>query len=191
VDPRNATGGRSAPRAGAPGLTVLLARGGTPPAGLRLVRLHLGDRVAARVAGPALDARLAAGECPDGDRLLAARARYLVRPATRHRLAGNWARLLDLAAGSRAPTRAAVPPCRARVVAAADDVRAVVGALRSPLPVPARGVATAVRLLADGTGPVFDPRAPGDLAAELRDVVRRLDPATLLTVPVAPGRGAG
>jgi hypothetical protein len=54
-------------------------------------------------------------------------------------------------------------------------------ALVTPLPVPARGVAMALRLLCDGAGPLYDPHSKTDLVAALREARGQLDPAMPLT----------
>ena len=48
----------------------------------------------------------------------------------------------------------------------------------SPLPVPARGVAMARRLLSDGTGPLYNRNRPVSSSAALRSVTVQLDPGT-------------
>ncbi|MGA3146371.1 MAG: hypothetical protein ABSF33_02715 [Acidimicrobiales bacterium] len=54
-------------------------------------------------------------------------------------------------------------------------------ALSTCLPVPARGVAAANRLLTDGTGPIDNSSSTTDLVAAVREVVELLDPAMSLS----------
>jgi hypothetical protein len=49
--------------------------------------------------------------------------------------------------------------------------------LTAPLPVGARGVATASVLLTDPTSPVYSRRSPGSLADRLQAAIIALDPA--------------
>jgi hypothetical protein len=66
---------------------------------------------------------------------------------------------------------------RSDVLAAAADIREMVGALRVAGPVPARGVAIAMRLLTDGTGPLYNSRSRTDLRATVCAAIRHLDPS--------------
>ncbi len=140
-------------------------------------RLRSWDRLLANWRGFGLDAQLAAGASPDGTRLLAVRARILVAPARRNRLARNWD-LLVRAAKERPAGRLRAPLCRDRILAAAPDILAMERALRAGLPVPARGVAMASSLLADATGPVYNRRSPVELRDVVRAAVTHLDPAS-------------
>jgi len=150
------------------------------PVELVELRPALAVRVLARLRGPSLDEELAAGCSPDDDPLRAVRARWLVRPAVRAKLARDWERLVE---------RAKLPPtllgsrlavCRSRVLDAAPDIRLLAASLRTPQPVPARGVAMAAALLADGSSPIYERRSRDDLGARLREVRARLDPSTRL-----------
>jgi hypothetical protein len=128
-----------------------------------------------------LDAELAAGKSPDGERLLALRADLLVAPANRGKLAEQWEALLARAYQPRGLLDPRVPLRRAAVLAAEPDILAMSAALRNPLPVPVRGVAIASLLLIDGTGPAYRSRGGIDLAAAVQGAVRHLDPAAELT----------
>lgn len=149
------------------------------PSALGGRRLRSWDRLLARWRGFSLDAQLAAGSSPDGTRLLAVRARTLVAPAGRERLAHNWD-LLVRAASERPASRLRTPLCRDRILAAEPDILAMRQALRAGLPVPARGVAMASSLLADATGPVYNRRSPVELRDAVRAAVTHLDPASHL-----------
>src|ERR1700722_10278744 len=103
-------------------------------------------RPLAALLAPTLDRQLAAGSPPESGALRAARAAQLVSAPTRRRLVRDWQRVLDQA---RRPPRARnphAPLCRDRIIEAAGEVRALLGALATPLPLPARGVAMASRL---------------------------------------------
>jgi hypothetical protein len=53
----------------------------------------------------------------------------------------------------------------------------LLSALATSLPVPARGVAMASRLLSDGTGPLYNRNCPVHLSDALAEVTAQLDPA--------------
>lgn len=138
------------------------------------------DRALARAFGFQLDRRLAAGRSPESDRLLAARAQYLVSPATRQELADDWEYLLDVVKHAPAPTLGRMALRRDRVTAAEPEVRQIAACLRTPLPVAAAGVAAASVLLADGAGPLHNPHAQLALRDALRQVITQLDPSAAL-----------
>ncbi len=146
---------------------------------LRGRRLRVLDRVLASWHGFSLDARLAAGALPEGDRLLAARAGVLVGLPRRQKLARDWGRLARMASERPAP-RARIPLRRDRIVAAEPEIRQLQDSLRAALPVPVRGVAMASRLLCDAAGPVYSRRSPVDLRAALVDATHQMDPRTAL-----------
>jgi hypothetical protein len=132
-------------------------------------------RLLARLFGASLDRRLATGSTPESGHLLAIRAQQLVALRSRRELARRWEHLLAVAARQpRAGTANLL--CRDRILAARDDVRDLAARLRSPLPVPAAGVAAAQVLLTDATGPVYNPRYPGSLTARLHRIAAELDP---------------
>lgn len=143
------------------------------------------DRALATIRGSFLDAKLAAGVSPESARQLGLRARALVVPARRHRLAGDWDRLVRVA--RERPARTKVPLRRDRIVAAEADIRELQRSLRASVPVPARGVALASTLLADGTGPVYNRNSSVDLRVAVQAAVRHLDPWT----PLLPASSAG
>ena len=143
------------------------------------------DRALARARALRLDRDLAAGRPPEDSWLLAARAQDLVAVRTRQVLAGDWEHLLRVIrrpAVSRSPLAAI---CRHRVAAAESDIREMVSRLLAPLPVSARGVATASTLLGDGAGPLYNRGSRRDLAADIRRATRQLDPAVSLFPPEA------
>ncbi len=143
-------------------------------------------RVLARVLAFSLDRQLASGHAPESNRLLAARAEWLVSPRVRRALGERWRDLVEQAR-AEAPRRGPVgrtpgaPLCRHRILAAEDAVQAMAGALATALPIPARGVAKASLLLSDGTGPLYNRGCGTDLPTVLREVTEELDPAVPLT----------
>jgi len=132
------------------------------------------DRVLARMFGASLDRQLAAGQAAESDRLLAARAQRIVSLPWREALARDWEHLLEVA--HRAPTPA-VPLCRDRIASAEPGIRELIACLRTPLPVPAQGVAAASVLLTDATGPVYHRRSRSALGDLLGNAIAQLDPA--------------
>ncbi len=156
---------------------------------LRGRRLRVMDRVLASWRGFSLDARLADGASPEGDRLLAARAAVLVDLPRRQKLACDWGRLARMAS-ERPATRTRIPLRRDRILAAGPEILQLQDSLRTALPVPVRGVAMASRLLCDAAGPAYSRRSPVDLRAALLDATRQMDPWTAL-LPDGPHRPAG
>jgi hypothetical protein len=132
------------------------------------------NRLWARLQAPTLDRRLAAGESTAGDRLTAVRADVLRDWTTRAVLANGWAAVLERADGPRALIDSRIPVVRAQVRAAEPDIRAMIDVLRDSLPVQARGVAMASRLLSDGTGPLYSGRSAEDLREGVRQALHHL-----------------
>jgi hypothetical protein len=138
--------------------------------------LALRLRVWARSA--ALDARLAEGANPLGDEALALRARQLVEPATRHRLAFA---VESVVRAAHAPVtleraRQAARLNAEAVRAASDDLCALATRLRDARPVSEHGVAMTSVLLRDGCGPLYDADAPLPLSYCVRMALLCLDP---------------
>jgi len=142
------------------------------------------DRALARIRGPLLDTSLAAGASPESGPLIALRARALVVPAQRRRLASDWERVVRAARERPASTKQ-VPLRRDWIVAAEADIRELQRSLRASAPVPARGVAMASNLLTDGTGPVYNRNSRADLRAAVQEAIQHLDPSREL-VPISP-----
>jgi hypothetical protein len=143
------------------------------------------DGALARIRWPVLDARLAAGASPESGRLIGLRARALVVPAQRQRLASNWERLL-IVARERPQKLTRVPLRRDLIVAAEADIRELQRSLRASAPVPARGVAIASILLADGAGPLYNRHSRVDLEVAVQEAIKHLDPTTAL-LPMSSG----
>jgi hypothetical protein len=130
-----------------------------------------------------IDDELAAGHPAETSALHARRARTLVAPRNRARLAGNWERLLAAAARPRRGLSGRVPIARARVLDAEPEILTLIDALNSGGPVPAQGVALARQLLTDGTGPVYNRAAFDDLGERVAQAASELDPARPLLSP--------
>lgn len=129
----------------------------------------------ARILGPTLDERLAAGAVLESTGILGARAVIVASPVMRRLLSESW---LGLLAQAHEPPRrwdARVPIPRRRILAAEALIRDVAGALLAPV-VCVRGVALACTLLSDGSGPVYNESSAKGLEAALREVRRQLDP---------------
>jgi len=137
-------------------------------------------RLLARLLAPTLDRQLAQGRPSESSHLSAVRAQALVSPAVRCTLAENWESLVVQAHTPPALRDSRVPINRAGIIACEPEIQALLDALLAPLPVPARGVAMASWLLADGAGPVYDPRYSADLGRVVREATTRLDPSVTL-----------
>ena len=123
-------------------------------------------RLAARLRGSALDRALIEGADPAASQRLRARAALLTSAPVRGELADGLERL---AAQAQNPSRRWWAASRAAAAAANAGLLHELAALLRERPAPqARGVAMLLRLLADGTGPMYDGDA-GALERELRD----------------------
>jgi hypothetical protein len=143
-----------------------------------ILRSRVMDRLLARLLSWRLDGELATGRPPEWSRLHAARADHLVSPPFRTEIADNWDRLLGIATGRVAASRRGRAILRRDQVAeAAPRIRELTTLLRAPMPVPARGVASAYLLLTDGTGPLYNPVSKTVLSDAVADAVALLDPA--------------
>jgi hypothetical protein len=123
--------------------------------------------------GHVLDRQLASGRSPAASRVVAARAEYLLSEV-RWELVQSWQRVLDQAGQAPRARNPHAPLCRDRIIDARGDVRIMLDALSSGLPVSARGIAMAGLLLSDGTGPLYNRSCPVDLPAALREVTAYL-----------------
>ena len=133
-----------------------------------------------RLLSSSLDRRLAAGRQPESSRLLAAHAERLVSPSLRQTLAKNWEDLLVQLRRPPAARSPRAPLCRKHIIMAEPAVRAMLGALVAPVPIPARGVAMARQLLSEGVGPLYNPHSLVDLQAALQETGIQLDPLASL-----------
>jgi hypothetical protein len=142
--------------------------------GLALRRVRWRDHVLVRARASALDDRLAAGESPESTLALALHAERLCRPAQRRLLARSLSRLVA-AADDPAGRPVRTPVCRPAVRQARAELAAIAGRLSAAGPVSVHGVARVRTLLADGTGPLYQPAPPGRLLRALEEVRRALD----------------
>ncbi len=139
------------------------------------------DGLLAHLRSLTLDAELAAGTAADTHRLRQVRARQLTSPRRRATLAAQWDELLlRCTAGAAGQRRAAAIPVQQRqIIAAAQQIRRLTGALGARTPVAVRGVAMASLLLTDGKGPVYNPAAAHRLQRSVRDALDYLEPLSL------------
>jgi hypothetical protein len=133
------------------------------------------DRLVARTLAPSLDRQLAAGSSARSSQALAARADHIVSPAGRRELARRWADVLNRAYRQPVPRSPRAPLRRGAIVAAEQDLRAMISVLTSGLPIDARGAAMASSLLSDGTGPLYNHRSLVDLSSVVREATRQMD----------------
>jgi hypothetical protein len=105
-----------------------------------------------------LDRELARGDNPLGSAALALRARQVVSPRTRERLAAAVERLVECAQRRPAPSEIVWVPQR-EILEARSELLGLASRLRDARPVYARGAAMVSRLTHDGTGPAFTPHA--------------------------------
>ena len=126
------------------------------------------ERVRARLAAPALDARIAAGEDPSSDVALACRSVQLVAPRALRRLAGGLERLLS-ERDARAGLSAAAPVDRRAVLIARPALEQLAAALRSRRALQPRGVALAQALLTEPASVLYRPSHPEQLYEAARD----------------------
>ena len=136
--------------------------------GLTLLPRRRRDALLARLARRWLDARLAAGEAPDGSLLLAVRAAQLVRVRGRARLARRWDALAVEARRRAARSRAEV----------AEHLQRVADVLRGDGLVFAHGVAIAITMRAPAAKAVQRLHTGGDdlVAAIARDALAAMTP---------------
>jgi len=142
-------------------------------------RTRFSDHVLVWLRASRLDRELAAGVSPDTNKELALRARMLVRPVARRRLAHSLDRLATAAIHSSTKRRVHVPLCLDRIEEAAADFQTLIDCLVLPGPVSVRGIAQLRMLLGDGRGPIYHPGSTDDLASRIRQVTEALEPLAL------------
>jgi hypothetical protein len=123
----------------------------------------------------ALDDELARGASPMQSRALALRARQLVEPKRRERLAFALESLCEHA--QRASSTTIVPLPRGEIIQAGAWLLALAQRLRDPRPIYAGGAAMISVLLRDGTGPAYTAGAGLELRRRLRAAAAALDGA--------------
>jgi hypothetical protein len=154
--------------------TVLLTEG---LAGLVVAkRPRLRDRLAARVRPRRLDRALAGGTPPEASAALALRAQQLTESESRGSIAEALRRIVREAQQGCRPALGRVMPSRARVRAAREELSRLADTLEEPGPVAAGGVAQALLLLTDGTGPLYNPDSRMSLCAGAQRAARELRP---------------
>lgn len=116
---------------------------------------HLRLRARVLLHSRQLDQRLLDGVDPNQSPELALRARQLTSESYRRTLADGLDEVVEVAEGRAQRPRAAVPLARREVRAARGALLELAEALRRARPVEAAGVVLAVRLLSDGTGPLY------------------------------------
>jgi hypothetical protein len=132
-------------------------------------RARARDRVRARFRARALDRALAAGAPSEGTPALALRARRLIALPYRRSIGEAYRRILSQAREPAGLPRLSVLARRSRVTTASDELIRLADTLTQATPVAARGVAEALLLLADGTGPLYNAGSE----ASLRERVAR------------------
>jgi hypothetical protein len=115
------------------------------------------DRASARLQSRRLDQALARGTTAEATPALALRARCLIGLRQRRSIAETYHRIVREACRDGSQSRIRVTPYTTRVTAAGHELTRLADALTQPGPVAARGVAEALLLLGDGTGPLYNP----------------------------------
>jgi len=136
-------------------------------------RATLRDRLEARLRAGSLDRELASGVAPETCGALSLRARALIGPGARSRLARQLRRVVSDARGGHAWMTRVAP--RAEVLGAAAELDVLADRLTAPGPVDVRGVAQAQVLLTDGTGPLYFRGAAGELRSLIAGALSRLE----------------
>jgi len=103
-----------------------------------------------------VDRELAAGADPNLDPLRRARACELVRESTRHKIADSLERVLRRADSAPQARSSQAPIARGPIRASRSDLETIVERLKAPATVSPQGVAKAVLLLTECTGPLYD-----------------------------------
>ncbi len=143
----------------------LIGRTGGPRGPLIAQRARVSDRIRARLRARRLDLALAAGAPPEQSAAVALRARRLIDPSNRRSMAETLRRMLRESQAGHWISYAHVPPCRTRVLAASEQLDELADALSRPGPVAVHGVAEALILLTDGSGPLYNPGSRASLSA--------------------------
>jgi hypothetical protein len=132
-----------------------------PGVGLVLRRVSVRDRTAVRLRFASLDLALAAGEDPESRPSLALRARCLIAPRMRRRLARSLRRCVAMSC----PRVPGGPAAGRHVAQARYELLALADRLEALAPVSVRGVALVCVLLTDGGGPLHRNRGAHRLIA--------------------------
>jgi hypothetical protein len=141
-----------------------------------LERPSLGLRLRVRIRARALDEELARGASPTRTRELALRAKQLVAPQLRERLAAALENLVEDV--ERPPSISNIVPLpRREIIELRAPLIGLARRLRDPAPVYSRGAAMVSLLVRDGTGPAFTPGAGAALRRALRVATEALNGA--------------
>jgi hypothetical protein len=143
--------------------------------GLRVRRVHLWERLEARLRSATLDRELAEGASPDSSVALAVHAEHLHANGQRSLLARSLRRV-SAAPDTAAARRLRAPLDREAVRRARAELEALAGRLASSEPLDVRGVARVRTLLSDGTGPLYQETDPARLRRELAATLASMDP---------------
>jgi hypothetical protein len=150
------------------------------------MRDHLLLRLRTRWGRDALDEKLAFGADPTESRELALRAAQLRSKPWRDRIATQIERVLDDARHQpRGRAAEVVLLRRSEISAHAPELSALTARLRADVPIDARGVAMAARLVSDGTGPLYRDGV-GSLPEAVGAARLALDPTVLAAWELAP-----
>jgi hypothetical protein len=128
-------------------------------------RARLRDRVLARMLSRSFDLALAGGTPAEQSAAVALRARRLIDPCERRSIADAIRQAVRESREGAARRWARMPLCWPRIAAAGEELDELADALTRPGPVAVHGVAEALILLTDGTGPLYNPRSPASLRA--------------------------
>jgi aminoglycoside 6'-N-acetyltransferase len=137
------------------------------------------DRAKARVGSRRLDRALADGAPAEDTPALALRARRLIALPCRRSIAESYRRIVRDADEGGSQSRARVAPSRGQVAVAGGELVRLARSLARPGPVAPRGVAQALLLLADGTGPLYNPGSDASLQECAASAIGNLAPSTI------------
>lgn len=132
------------------------------------------ERFMAGVRTHHLDENLAHGASPEATAPLALRAQTLAHDGFRQDLARSAQQILAEAQRTGPRRRPAIPICRDRVREATTEIGELISRLRSPGPLPVRGVAQVSVLFGDGRSPLYHRASQDDLRARLREATDAL-----------------
>jgi hypothetical protein len=135
-------------------------------------RAGLSDRLRSRLRAWRLDQELARGADPLSDPALELRARRLLSPESRARIADTLEEVVSDACNPLRP--GAQVPLRGAGVNARPELQALAAAVRAHDDCEARGVALARLLIVDGASPLYGPGSEPELVAAAGDAYRAL-----------------
>ncbi|HLW96220.1 MAG TPA: hypothetical protein VKS25_12655 [Solirubrobacteraceae bacterium] len=138
---------------------------------------RLRDRLVARLRSGSLDTALANGTPADAYATLALRARRLTNLTRRRELADAIEHLVHDTRRTVTHWPGHVGPLPDRVTDASWELTVLAGKLAEPTPVAARGVAEALLLLTDGTGPLYNAKSGGSVRDSAASAAANLRPA--------------